>query len=793
MKLITTLFLPLVATACCLSCTHAAPSTGIPDLASEVNPMIGASTSVGDAGVYHGLGKTFPGAATPFGMVQVSPNTITGGDNGSGYSDEHRTIEGFALTQMSGVGWYGDLGNFLVMPTVAEEGKSLQTLAGREDGTVPGWRSPYDKASEHAEAGYYSVVLNRYDVKTECTATTRCGFMRFTYPKSDVSRLQVDLARRVGGTASEEYVERVDDSTFRGWIACTPDGGGWGDGEGKARYTLFFYATLSKPADDYGFWTADIPEGWSRHREDVTSDRYLQRVAEADVVRGQQHCQGKHIGFFVEFPTKRDEAVTLKVGVSFVDMEGAQANYQAEASERSFDDARRDAYQSWNDALAKVEVEGGTDNRRKVFYTALYHTMIDPRIFNDVDGRYMGGDYAVHQGQDGWTKRTLFSGWDVFRSQMPLQCFINPRMVSDLLNSLITLADESGKGYFERWELLNAYSGCMMGNPALSVLADAWTKGIRTFDAEKALQQGIASSQTFGNYRGTEGVPGYFPGSLCISNTLEYAYADWCLGQFAHLSGQDEATADAFFKKGEAWRNIFDTEKGWFRPRTEDGAWAPWPTDARTKEWYGCMESDPWQQGWFVPQNISGMVEMMGGREAVIADLDAFFAQTPDDMHWNVYYNHANEPVHFVPFLYNRLGQPWKTQYWTRFICDHAYWNDVKGIVGNEDVGQMSAWYVLAASGLHPVCPGDGWMEITSPLFEKVTLHLDSDYHSGESFVVKATNLSDENIYIQQAFLNGEAYQPCRLPVEAITRGGTLELVMGPQPNEQWGVEAMTD
>lgn len=749
--------------------------------------MIGASTSVGAAGIYHGLGKTFPGAVTPFGMVQVNPNTITGGDNGSGYSDEHRTIEGFAMTQMSGIGWYGDLGNFLVMPTVAEEGQPLQTLAGREDGSVKGWRAVYDKESEFAEPGYYNVHLDRYDVKAECSATTRCGFLRFTYPKSDVSRIQVDLARRVGGTASEEYVEVVGDSLFRGYMVCTPDGGGWGDGAGQAHYTVYFYATLSKPASDCGFWTADIPDDWSRHRDDVTSDRYMQRVAEATVLRGETACRGKHIGFFAEFPTKQNEEVTMKVGISFVDMAGAEANYKAEAAVRSFDDARRDARAAWNKALAKMEVEGGTPDRRTVFYTALYRTMIDPRIFNDVDGRYTGGDLQAHQNDSTWTKRTIFSGWDVFRSQMPLQCFINPDMVSDLINSLMSMASESGRGYFERWELMNAYSGCMMGNPLLPVMADAWSKGIHTFDAALALQQGICSSKTTGN-----DPLGYYPGGLSISNTLEYAYADWALGQFAHLAGLGEDVAETYYQKGEAWRNIFDVEKGWFRPRGDDGSWAEWPENARTKEWYGCMESDPWQQGWFVPQNIDGMVEMMGGREAVIADLDTFFSQTPDDMHWNVFYNHANEPVHFVPFLYNRLGQPWKTQRWSRFICDHAYWNDVNGIVGNEDVGQMSAWYVLVAAGLHPVCPGDGWMEITSPLFEKVTMHLNPAYHTGETFVVKATNLSDENIYIQQAFLNGEKYDLCRLPVETITAGGTLELLMGPEPNEQWGVAPAT-
>lgn len=771
------LLIPALLTAC-------APATQpVDDLASYVNPKIGATTSIDEAGIYHGLGKTFPGAATPFGMVQVSPNTITGGDNGSGYSDEHRTIEGFALTQMSGIGWNGDLGNFLVMPTVAEEGVALQTFAGREKENIAGWRATYDKASETAEAGYYSVLLSRYGVTAECTATTRCGFLRFTYPESSLSRIQIDLARRVGGTAEEECVEVLNDSTFCGYIVCTPDGGGWGDGEGKGRYTLYYYATLSKPMTQYGFWSADIPEDWSRHLGDVVSERYMQRVADAAVIREGNRCQGRHIGFFTEFPTSDDEQVTLKVGVSFVDADGARRNYMAEAADRDFDGARRDAGNAWNEALAKIRIEGASDEQLTVFYTALYHTLIDPRIYADADGRYTGGDYAVHAADSTFTKRTIFSGWDVFRSQMPLQCIINPRMISDLINSLITMADESGNGYFERWELMNAYSGCMLGNPALPVIADAWSRGIRTFDAEKALQYGVRSSQTFGNDE-----LGYTPGNLSISYTLEYAYADWALGRFAELTGHKDV-ADEYYAKSAAWRNIFDAEKGWFRPRNADGSWAPWPDDARITEWYGCMEADSYQQGWFVPHDMEALTEALGGKEAVIADLDYFFGNTPADMHWNVYYNHANEPVHFVPYLYNRLGQPWKTQYWTRFICNHAYFNDVKGLVGNEDVGQMSAWYILSAAGLHPSCPGDGYMEITSPLFSKITFALDKDYASGETFTVIARDNSAENLYIQSATLNGQPYDDCRIAVSDIAAGGTLELQMGPEPNEHWGVD----
>ena len=268
-----------------------------------VNPFIGASTSVGAAGVYHGLGKTFPGATTPYGMVQVSPNTITGGDNGSGYSDEHKTIEGFAFTQMSGVGWFGDLGNFLVMPTTGE----LYKVAGKENNdSIKGYRSAYNKATETAKAGYYSVELTDYHIKVESSATPHCGILHFTYPSSDQSRIQIDLARRVGGTSTSQYIKVVDDYTIQGWMKCTPDGGGWGNGEGKADYTVYYYAQFSKPLANYGFWSADIPEHWVRKRDEVVSIPYLTRVSQAPVIKDKKELTGKHLGFFTNFQRRRE-------------------------------------------------------------------------------------------------------------------------------------------------------------------------------------------------------------------------------------------------------------------------------------------------------------------------------------------------------------------------------------------------------------------------------------------------------------------------------------------------------
>ena len=747
--------------------------------AQWVNPFIGASTSVDAAGVYHGLGKTYPGATTPFGMTQVSPNTITGGDNAPGYSSEHTTIEGFAMTQMSGVGWYGDMGNFLVMPTIGE----LHTIAGREDGSVKGWRSRYDKSSESAEAGWYGVRLTDYDIYAESSATPHCGVLRFTYPKSDLSRVQVDLARRVGGCSEEQYVKVESDRAFSGWMRCTPQTGGWGNGDGKVAYTLYFYAELSRSVDEWGFWSADIPDGWARKNNDVVTPEYLAKVAEAAIIRGEKELQGEHIGIFGEFDTRKGEQVEFKVGISYVDAEGAKRNFDAEVAKKSFNKVRKEAFKQWNNALARVEVEGCTDVDKRIFYTALYRTMLEPRIHTDVDGRYVGGDFKVHQSDEEFVKRTLFSGWDVFRSQMPLQTIINPSVVNDVICSLMEQARTSGRQYYERWELFNSYTGCMLGNPALSVLADAYAKGIRNYDVEEAYRYAVNSSAEFGN-----GELGYTVSGTSISHTLEYAYFDWCIAQLAKALDKSE-DVETYMLKSQAWRNLFDDEKGWFRPRKADGEWEEWPENARTKEWYGCMEATPYQQGWFVPHDIDALAEKLGGKELAVADLKNFFEKAPADMHWNAYYNHANEPVHHVPFMFNRLGAPHLTQYWSRFICRQAYADKVEGIVGNEDAGQMSAWYVLAAMGLHPVCPGEERIEITSPVFESVTISLDKEYAQGGKFVVRALDNSPENVYIQSAKLNGEPYNKCYINFSDIAAGGELELQMGAEPNPEWGVE----
>jgi predicted alpha-1,2-mannosidase len=732
--------------------------------ADYINPFIGTSR--------HGEGKTIPGATTPFGMVQLSPNTITGGDNGNGYIYENEYIEGFAFTQMSGIGWYGDLGNFLVTPASGP----LQVVAGRHPEFGKGYRSHYKKEDEQAKAGYYACTLTDYNIRTEATAASHSGILRFTFPENKQSRIQIDLARRVGGTSTLQNIKVVDQYTIEGWMKCTPDGGGWGDGKGKADYTVYFFTKFSKPLKKFGVWSADIPDYISRKRESVMSVHYDSLITKSAILAGCKQKQGKHLGFYTEFSTRKNEIVLLKAGISFSSIEGAKSNLQHEIPAWDFNKVVADARNLWNKQLEKITVTGGTEDQKASFYTAMYRTMMDPRTITDLNRDYPGADHKIHKAVS-FTKISVFSGWDVFRSEFPLQTIINPDVVSNMISSLVEMADHSGQHYLERWELLNAYSGCMVGNPAIPVIADAYSKGIRNYDLQKTYQFAHNTSEMFGN---TDQ-----PHKMDISGTLEYAYDEWCMAQLARNLNHPE-DIDRYLKRSQAYHLIFDQEKGWFRPKNEDGSWVAWPKEGRLKQGYGCVESAPYQQGWFVPHDINGMAAMMGGRDKTIADLNSFFENTPKDFTWNNYYNHSNEPVHLVPFMFNRLGVPWLTQKWVRFICENAYHNTISGLVGNEDVGQMSAWYVLAASGLQQACPADTRYEIFSPVFNTIAIRAGA---TNKVFHIDAKNNSLQNRYIQSAKLNGKPYTKCYIYHADILNGGTLELVMGPEPNKKWGVE----
>ena len=489
------------------------------------------------------------------------------------------------------------------------------------------------------------------------------------------------------------------------------------------------------------------------------------------------------MGFFTEFATQEGEQVELKCGISFVSVDGARANLKQDIKGWDFDRVRKQTESLWAKTLSNVTIEGETEGQREAFATALYHSMIDPRAFSDADGLYAGADHKVHKTK-GFTYRTVFSGWDVFRSQYPLLAILRPDVANDMVNSLMQQAELSGNGYLPRWEIVGAESGCMVGDPAVSVIAEAYLNGIRGYDVQKAYdlcRQTVEETQSGRNNRKEYETLGYVPDSISV--TLENAYFDYCAGRFAQALGKTN-DAQRLFKRAQNYRNIYDPAVGNMHAKRRDGSWTPW--EGASKHGQGCVESNPYQQGWFVPQDVHGMIDLMG-RDYFLQHLTEFFDKTPPTFKWNDYYNHANEPVHHVPYLFAYAGQPWMGQKWTRFVMDHAYGPGLKGLCGNEDVGQMSAWYILSAMGLHPVSPVDGVYVIGSPLFQRITIQLDRNYHSGKTFSVIAHHNSPENIYIQKARLNGQPLQRSWLNYSEIVKGGLLELEMADTPNKAWG------
>ncbi|HVW78268.1 MAG TPA: GH92 family glycosyl hydrolase [Alloacidobacterium sp.] len=757
----------------------------VTDNIAAVDPLIGASTSAA-----LGEGKTFPGATTPFGMVQLSPDTVTGDDNASGYSYEHTTMEGFSYMRMSGVGWYGDFGNLLTMPTTGD----LQVVPGRPDNPGEGWRSPYKHSTEVAQCGYYAVTLERYGIRAELTAAPYSGFMRYTFPQSGNARIQIDLARRIGGISTRQYVKIVDAHTIEGWVECPERGGGWGNGKGHVSYILYFRSEFSKPIVRSGVWSIDLPPLFLKPGlepgDDLIADRFqseafYQAASRARVTRDIVEKEGEYLGFFVEYDTSPDEQILVKTGFSFVDQEGARQNLRHDIPHWDFNRTRSQAREQWSQAIDQIEIDGVTESQRTIFATALYHAMIDPRKISDHDGRYRAANHEIRK-QGASTRRTIFSGWDVFRAEMPLLTILNPAIVNDQICSLVDLAAESGKGYLERWEIMNAYSGCMDGDPALAVILDAYEKGIRKFDIEKAYAACRQSAAGIGKATGRPENEfylgnGYVPEQ--VSWTLDNAYFDWCVGRFAHRLGKTE-DAETFLHRALNYSKIYDPGVKSMRARHRDGSWMEWKGELEFGQ--GCTESNPLQQSWFVPHDVYGLISLMG-RDVFADKLEQLFENTPKSFAWNPYYNHSNEPVHHLAYLFTYVGKPWLTQKWVRRILDQAYAAKVNGICGNDDVGQMSAWYVLSALGFYPVCPGSNVYILGSPLFRRAAIRLDPAWHSGSRFTVVAEGNSPANCYIQSARLNGKELHRAWITHEEIVSGSTLEFTMGPSPNTEWG------
>ena len=678
------------------------------DLVDRVDPLSGAVTYP-ESGMRgqescHGFGKTFPGATTPFGLVQLSPDTVTGGDNGPGYSYTHRTIEGFSFTHMSGIGYYGEFGNLQVMPS------DLQ-------------KSAFSHDEETARAGYYRVRLSEAGVVAEATAARRSGMLRFTYEKAGEGVVRLDLARRIGELSrakrfGHQRFWMTSPDTFAGEIVCDHRDGGWGHGEGGVDYTVRFAGRLSR-----------APE-------------------KVETAGGTSNCMVR-----MAFPVSAGERVVLHVVLSFDDPPQAPAGLD-------FDAMREAARTAWSGTFDGIAVEGGSESERTIFATALYHAFIDPREVGS-------GELNGHR----FVRRTVFSGWDVFRSAFPLYTLLRPDIVSDTVNSMMETVTSGKRDTLPRWDIFGCPSGCMIGQPIVSVMADAWEKGIRTFDAKLALELAKKTLEAEGNDRRL----GYTPGKL--SETLEYAYADWCCGRLAEMLGE-KAVAERYFGYAQAYTNCWSAEVGWMRSRTKDGGWLAWK--GREVDGQGCIEANPWQQGWFVPHDPEGLVRLMGGRDRFTSELEKFFSVVPDDFRWNPAYNHPNEPCHTLPFLWAHSNRPEEASKWTRRILAGAYGTGPFGLCGNEDVGQMSAWYVLAAIGLHPLCPGDGRWCLSAPVFTKTTIRLDPKYNTGRTFTVLAPNAAPGVWRISGVRLNGKPVAKPWISTQDVRAGGTLEFDLVP-------------
>jgi predicted alpha-1,2-mannosidase len=716
-----------------------------------------------------GHGHTFPGATTPYGMVQLSPDTRTlGWDACGGYHYSDSSIIGFSHTHLSGTG-ISDLGDFLFMPY---SGKP-QIIPGTPENPDSGYRSRFKHENEKAEPGYYSVLLDDYAIKVELTATVRTGFHRYSYRNNEENGLIIDLSHTIYPDKKPSHEFRVI-SEYE--IAGYKGSGGWAEEQ-----HTWFYARFNKP-----FKCVIYDHG----RE----------------IKSSQSTKSDNLLAVLTFNPEKNGEVLVKTGISHVDYEGAKFNLETENKGWDFNAVRSSAKTLWNKELDQIQTEGGTPEGKSIFYTSLYHTAISPCTFSDADGRYRGMDQKIHRAE-GKVIYTVFSLWDTFRANHPLKTIVDPERDNEFIETLLTNYEQGGT--LPMWELVANYTGCMIGYHAVPVIFDAYKKGIRNFDVEKAYQAMLKSAayDTTGILFPSRSVQeklvpkgkwynetmGFIPADLenkSVSKALEYAYDDWCIAQMAKELGKTEDFRK-FTERSGRYAVYYDRSTGFMRGKTKDGNWLE-PFDPRfsrhSKNEY--TEGNAFQWSWFVPHDVPGLMNLMGGKEVFVAKLDTLFSTsqvlTGDEVSSDIsgligQYAHGNEPSHHITHLYNFVGQSWKTQKLTCQIMRELYFNDPDGLAGNEDCGQMSAWYVLNAMGFYSFCPGELYYSIGSPLFANVEIAL----ANGKKFTVIARNSSPENVYIQSAKLNGEALNSPFFSHHAIMNGGILEFEMGPVENRQ--------
>ena len=708
-----------------------------------------------------GHGHTFPGATLPHGMVQLSPDTrLFGWDACSGYYYDDTSIMGFTHTHLSGTG-IGDYGDILFMPVVGEK----PLIAGTAENPDEGYRSRFSHEQESARPGYYQVLLQDDSINVELTATLRAGLHRYTYPKASDARLIVDMEPTIHGHQHPvTQIRVVNDSTIAGMKYTV----GW-----AKRHYVYFYAVFSSPFD-YKLYSG------TEYQSDSTSVTVN---------------TAKAVMSFRNLPA--DGRVLAKVGISSVDEEGARLNVEAEIPNWDFEGVMKQANTAWNEALGKIDIETSDNDSRTVFYTSLYHAFIQPSLASDVDGRYRTMGHEIKQDAS-YTNYTVFSLWDTFRAAHPLYTIVTPEQNQAFIRSLLRKYDEGG--ILPKWELASNETGTMIGYHAVSVIADAMMKKQCDFDVKKALEACIRSSV----YDTTGVTPmmdrqilngklmpvsikyknelGYIPcdkvgGS--VSQGLEFAYNDWLIAQMMKEHNRKDLY-DKYMELSRNYRNYFDPETKLMRGRLSDGSWITPFDPASVQRPSNYVEGNAWQWAWFVPQDVEGLMELVGGQKSFEAHLDTLFTTSSEltgdpnaaaDVTGMIgQYAHGNEPSHHIPYLYNYAGAPRKTQALVDHILHTLYHNDPNGLSGNEDVGQMSAWYALSAMGFYSFCPGRPVYEIGRPIFDKVTIHLSN----GKDFVIQAKNNSVENKYIRSMKLNGEDLAEPRFSHFDLMKGGEL-------------------
>ena len=723
------------------ACTFSQSSESKTDYTELVNPFIGTDFT----------GNTYPGAQAPFGMVQLSPDNGLGGwDRISGYFYPDSTIAGFSHTHLSGTG-AGDLYDILFMPVTLPYNETAEGGLGIH--------SKFSHNDEEASAGYYRVKLQDYNINVELTATPRCGVQRYTFPKAE-SMVVLNLKKAMNWDFTmDSQIEVVDSCNIRGYRFSE----GWARGQ-----KVYFATRFSRPFKAVEFDEAEIK------------------------LKGEKVGTSKIARFM--FDTEEGDQVTIVTALSGVSVEGAVKNLNAEAPHNDFNQYLAAAKADWNKHLQRIAVKGGNADDQVNFYTALYHSMIAPTIYSDVDGQYYGPDKQVHQA-DGWVNYSTFSLWDTFRAAHPLFTYTEPERVGDMVQSFIAFYEQNGR--LPVWNFWGSETDMMIGYHSVPVIVDAYLKGIGDFDAEKALEACIATSN-IDEYRGIGSYKknGYIPYNVTdqynsenwsLSRTLEYAFDDFCIAEMAQKMGKTEI-ANEYYKRSQNYRNVFNPATGFMQPIDDKGVFQPnFNPDEYTAH---ICESNAWHYFWSVQHDIKGLVSLTGGQDKFAAKLDSMFTYIPaGNEELPIFstgmigqYAHGNEPSHHVIYLYNKVRQPWKAQKYAAQVMHELYTNAPAGLCGNEDCGQMSAWYVFSAMGFYPVNPVSGEYEIGTPLFPEMRLSLGN----GKTFTVLAPNVSRENIYIQSVKVNGQPYDKSYITHQQIMDGSTVEFVMGNQPGEIW-------